>query len=119
MIQTFGCIDDAHIPLKIPSLNSQDYTNYKQFYSINVQAILICDSRGLFMDIDCHWPGSVHDAKVFANSNINEKLKNGLLPTFSCPVPGQEKKTKLFVRGPCVSINTLLSKGVSVLFIKR
>ena len=29
---------------------------------------------------------------VFANSKINEKLKNGVLPTtFSCPVPGQEK----------------------------
>ena len=37
------------------------------------------------MDIDCHWPGLKHDAK------INEKLKNGLLPTFFYPVPGQEK----------------------------
>ena len=44
------------------------------------------------MNIDCRWPGSVHDAKVFASSKINEKLKNGLLPTtFSSPVPGQEK----------------------------
>ena len=90
MIQAFGCIDGTHIPLKTPRINSQDYFNYKQFYSINVQAV--CDSSGLFMDIDCRWPGSVHDAKVFASSKINKKLKNGVLPTtFSCPVPGQGK----------------------------
>ena len=74
MIQAFGCIDGTHISLKKPMINSQDYFNYKQLYSINVQAV--CDCRGLFMDIDCRWPGSVHDAKVFANSKINEKLKN-------------------------------------------
>ena len=89
MIQEFGYIDGTYIPLKTPMINSQDHFNYKQFYLINVQAV--CDCRGLFMDIYCRWPGSVHDAKVFANSKINEKLKNGLLPTFSCPVQGKKK----------------------------
>ena len=36
MIQAFACIDGTHIPLKTPRMNSQDYFNYKQFYSINV-----------------------------------------------------------------------------------
>ena len=99
MIQAFGCIDGTHIPLKTSMINSQDYVNYKQFYSINVQAV--CDCRGLFMDIDCRWSGSVHDAKVFANSKINGKLKNGLLPaTFSCPVPGQEKTPNYLLGDP-------------------
>ena len=90
IIQGFGCIDDTHIPLKTPRINSQDYFNNKQFYSINVQAIYDC--HGLFMDIGRLWPGSVHDAKLSANSEINEKRKNGLSPkTFSCPVLRQEK----------------------------
>ena len=50
---------------------------------------------------------------------INEKLKNGLLPKFSCLVPGQEKNTKLFIRRSCVFVNSLLSKGISVLLRKR
>ena len=65
MIQAFGCINGTHIPLKTPRINSQDYFNYKQFYSINAQAV--CDSCGLFMNIDCRWPGLVHNRKVFAN----------------------------------------------------
>ena len=44
MTQSFGCIDGTHIQLKRPCVNSQDYFNYKQFFSLNVQAV--CDSRG-------------------------------------------------------------------------
>jgi hypothetical protein len=44
------------------------------------------------MDVECMWPGSVHDAKVFANSSINCKLRRNILPsTFQCPVEGGEK----------------------------
>ena len=32
MTQAFGCIDGTYIPLKVPTVNSQDYYNYKQFY---------------------------------------------------------------------------------------
>ena len=32
------------------------------------------------MDVECMWPGSVHDEKVFANSSINHKLRNRILP---------------------------------------
>jgi hypothetical protein len=72
MIQAMGCIDGTHIPIKRPVKNSQDYFCYKQFYCLNVEAV--CDYKGLFMDVECLSPGSVHDAKVFVNSSINDKL---------------------------------------------
>ena len=50
MIQAFSYIDGTHIPLKLLMINSHDSFDYNKFYSINVQAI--CDSRGLFMDIN-------------------------------------------------------------------
>ena len=63
MPKAFGCIDGTHMPNQRPSENAQDFVNYKLFHSLSVQAV--CDYRGVFMDIDCWWPGSVHDAKVF------------------------------------------------------
>ena len=66
MIQAMGCI-------KMPHKNLEEYFCYKQFYSLNVQAI--CDYRGQFMDVECVWPGSVHDTKVFANSSVNNRLQ--------------------------------------------
>ena len=90
MPQAFGCIDGTHIPILRPSENSQDYFCYKMFFSLNVQAV--CDAKGLFLDVDCRWPGSVHDAKVFANSSLNKKLQNGNIPiTYQLLVPGHTK----------------------------
>jgi len=34
------------------------------------------------MDIDCRWPGSVHDAKVFSTSRVSNDLKKGKIPGF-------------------------------------
>ena len=78
MKQAFGYIDGTHIPVKYPVQNSQDYFCYKQFYSLNIQAV--CDYRGSFMDIECMWPGSVHDENVFTNSSLNQILQNNLIP---------------------------------------
>ena len=49
--QACGCIDGTHMPIKRPVKNSQDYFSYKQYFSLNVQAI--CDSKGYFMDVEC------------------------------------------------------------------
>lgn len=46
---------------------------------------------GIFMDVDCRWPGSVHNAKVFANSRINADLKKNSLP-FSRPLSEDGKR---------------------------
>ena len=44
------------------------------------------------MDVECILPCSVHDAKVFANSTVNTKLRNAIFPqTFQKPTQKAEK----------------------------
>ena len=111
MSQAFGCINGTHIPILCPIQHSQDYFSYKQYYSLNVQAV--CDYKGNFMDVKCMWPGSVHDAKVFANSSINRKLSNRILKNdISDCAPQSCENTKLSHRRPSVSTDTLLYEGI-------
>ena len=109
MIQDFGCIDGTHIPIKCPLENSQDYFCYKQYYSLNVQAV--CDYKGMFMDVECWWPGSVHDSKVFANSSINKMLRNGEMPaTFQTVIPGGEKVPNYLIGDPAYPLTPFCMK---------
>ncbi|XP_057310515.1 putative nuclease HARBI1 [Hydractinia symbiolongicarpus] len=78
--QVIGCVDGTHIPIKQPSENSHDYFSYKMYYSINCQAI--CDANGQFTNVEIKWPGSVHDARVFANCTVQEKYLNGEFKLF-------------------------------------
>ena len=99
MLQAFGCIDGTHIPIKTPAENSQDYFNYKQFHSLNVQAV--CDYRGYFLDVECIWPGSCHDAKVFSNSEICKRLRSKELPeTYRIVLPGHPKVPNYVIGDP-------------------
>nr|XP_047144638.1 protein ALP1-like [Hydra vulgaris] len=96
MIQAHGCVDGSHIPIVCPANPSQDYFCYKQYYSMQVQAV--CDYKGSFLDVECKWPGSVHDAKVFSNSSINTNLRSSRLPgTF-------QTITKNKIKAPCYLI---------------
>ena len=76
--QVVGCVDGTHIPIRQPIESPHDYFCYKMKYSLNVQAV--CDEKGLFIDFDCSWPGSVHDARVFANSAVNKLFVEKKLP---------------------------------------
>ena len=69
-----GCIDGTHI-LHISEPHENPYFSYKMKYTINIQAI--CDCNGRFTDVDIKWPGSLHDARVFANSEVQKGCTKG------------------------------------------
>ena len=75
--QIAGAIDGTHIPIKAPRELSKDYYNRKGFYSVIMQAVV--DFYGRFTDICVGWAGSVHDARVLANSSLFRKLSSGTL----------------------------------------
>ena len=70
----FGCVDCTHIPIPGP-VNDNSFYNRKGFHSILLQAI--CNSKQEFIDVFCGWPGSAHDARMWQNSPIFEKLDAG------------------------------------------
>lgn len=72
-----GAIDGTHIPIIAPKENAIDYVNRKKFHSIIMQAVV--DYNYLFRDIVIGWPGSVHDARVLANSEIFKRANNNSL----------------------------------------
>ena len=73
--QCAGSVDGTHIPITPPAMNHTDYYYRKGWYSIIAQAVV--DHNGLFRDLCIGWPGSVHDARVFANSALYNKVTNG------------------------------------------
>ena len=129
MQQAFGCVDGTHITITAPSDNPRvfifryylfiylfiyllsifSFRYYKGFHSLNVQAV--CEYKGTFMDVECRWAGSVHDAKVFANSSVNDKLRNGKLPrVFQSVLPGYEKVPNYLIGDPAYPLTPFCMK---------
>lgn len=58
--------------------NAEIYRNRKSFFSINVQCLT--DAHLKILDVVARWPGSVHDATIFANSAIRARFEAGHFP---------------------------------------
>lgn len=63
-----GAIDGTHIAIATPHHNHVAYVNRKSYHSIVMQAVV--DGHYMFRDIVVGWPGSVHNARVFSNSEF-------------------------------------------------
>ena len=95
--QCLGAVDGTHIEIRRPSENSSYYINRKHRFSLNVQAV--CDFRYRFIDVDIAWPGSAHDARVFAHSDINRALAQGEIPTEEKRIVDDEDPVPVFLLG--------------------
>lgn len=68
-----GALDCTHVPIVKPFDHGDEYVNRKNFCSINVMAT--CNSKQMFTSVDASWPGSVHDARIWKNSEIYNVMK--------------------------------------------
>ena len=85
--QCVGAIDGTHIPIIAPKQNALDYYNRKGHHSVVMQAMV--SSNYTFMDVYVGWPGSVHDARVLANSKLFREAEAGtLLPEIKKSICG-------------------------------
>ena len=113
MPQVIGCIDGTHISIQKPHEDPHYFFCYKMKYSLNCQAI--CDEKGVFLDVEVRWPGSVHDARVYANSNVNRKLqaKEIALP-YKELVPGSAPVPPFLIGDPAYPLLPNVMKEFSV-----
>ena len=73
-----GAIDCTHVRIICPNKeNAMTFINRKQFYCINVQAV--CNSDAFVTNIVARWLGSTHHSRIFENSMIADKLKEGTI----------------------------------------
>ncbi|XP_065892875.1 uncharacterized protein [Dysidea avara] len=85
--QCFGAIDGCHIPISAPNLMHTDYYNRKRWYSMLIQGVV--DANYRFLDVCVGWPGSVHDARVFAQSTLYDNIEHHhILPNNTITVSG-------------------------------
>ena len=74
-----GAVNGTHIRIIAPESAHGDYVNRKGWYSIILQAV--CDHNYIITDMNFGWPGRVHDARVFENSELYYKGEtNDLFP---------------------------------------
>ncbi|CAH1997197.1 unnamed protein product [Acanthoscelides obtectus] len=73
----FGCIDGKHIRIRCPSNTGTSYYNYKQYFSIVLQAVADANCRFIFIDTGAF--GKQSDGGIFRESALYQHLVTGKL----------------------------------------
>ena len=76
-----GAVDGSHIPIVAPHLYAADYYNRKDFHSVLLQGVV--SSKCLFWDYDIGWAGSMHDANLWARTEIRKFCEEGRLSQYA------------------------------------
>lgn len=58
--------------INLSKVFGDEYVNRKGLCSFNIQAT--CDAAEMITSIDCSWAGSVHDSRIWRNSNVRESM---------------------------------------------
>ncbi|XP_020783847.1 putative nuclease HARBI1 [Boleophthalmus pectinirostris] len=69
-----GVLDFVQVAIKAPNSEDQSYVNKKGFHSVGVQ--LVCDSRGLLLSAETHWPGALRDFDVLQRSALYKTMED-------------------------------------------
>ena len=86
----------------------------KLFYNSILIAQAVCDYQGIFIDKGCRRPGYVHNANVFANSKVCEKVPSDeILVSYHTLFPGQSKVPNYLIGYPAypLAIFNILQSG--------
>ncbi|CAH1977742.1 unnamed protein product [Acanthoscelides obtectus] len=95
-------IDCTHIGILKPNRHGDEYINRKGKATLNVQVTF--DARETFTSVEASWPGSVHDSRIWRNSQTRSQLISKanvlgddgyaiepcLITPFRNPTPGAE-----------------------------
>ena len=76
-----GAVDGSHIPIIAPRLHAADYYNRKGFHSVLLQGVV--SAKCIFWDFDIGWAGSMHDANLWARSEIGQFCESGKLHPYA------------------------------------
>lgn len=80
-----GAIDGTQIRIVAPKDFEDAYINRKNYHSINIQVVFDADYKVL--DVVAHWPGSVHDSRIWNESGLKEDFERGFIP-YGCHLIG-------------------------------
>ena len=94
---------------KQPFENAHDYYSYKLCYTLDCQAI--CNAFGQFINVEVKWSGSFHDARVFANCDIQKRFTNEKFKLFYKElVPGEECVPQILLGDPAYPLLPYMMK---------
>ncbi|XP_071634693.1 putative nuclease HARBI1 [Temnothorax longispinosus] len=73
-LNVIGAIDGTHIRIEAPTQNAADYVNRKGYHSLQLQ--VVCDHRAFITHCYVGHPGSVHDQRIFRQSEVATYLND-------------------------------------------
>ena len=130
-------VDGMHVrfqeaPRRLPpQKHKQQFWCRKQFYSINVQ--VVAGDRFIY-DLDCRWPGSTHDSRIWNRSQVKAYLEQQrrfllagdsgypiseiLIKPYTTVESGQDRTKRLFNRR-LSGLRTVMSENIYGVWKRR
>lgn len=77
-----AAVDGTYVKIDAPKDRQEQYINRKCFHGITLQSI--CDNSLKFLHCFTGYPSSVHDARIFCNSDIYKEVNANVNMFFYC-----------------------------------